>query len=121
MFEAQTETVSPKYPLYPYQRQVLGDLMFSVHNERTGILNVMLNIHHPVYEFLKVIEEEAEKSGNKLARRAALGLITMLLSWGNMENQIENPQRKRRVQNIAIDWGLQVSEVLELLNKKGVD
>lgn len=101
--------------------QLPGDLMFSVHNERTGVLNVMLNIHHPVYEFLKVIEEEAEKSGNKLARRAALGIITMLLSWGNMENQIENPQRKRRVQNVAIDWGLQVSEVLELLNKKDVD
>ena len=27
MFEAQTETVSPKYPLYPYQRQVLGDIL----------------------------------------------------------------------------------------------
>ncbi len=25
--ETQTETVSPKYPLYPYQRQVLGDLL----------------------------------------------------------------------------------------------
>ena len=27
MFEAQTETVSPKYPLYPYQRQVLTDIL----------------------------------------------------------------------------------------------
>ena len=27
MFEAQTETVSPKYPLYPYQRQVLADIL----------------------------------------------------------------------------------------------
>lgn len=100
--------------------QLPGDLMFSVHNESTGVLNVMLNIHHPVYEFLKVIEEEAEKSGNRVARRAALGIVILLLSWGDMENQIENPQSKRRVQNIAIDWGRQVSEVLELLNKKGV-
>ena len=27
MFETQTETVSPKYPLYPYQRQVLADIL----------------------------------------------------------------------------------------------
>ena len=30
MFETQTETVSPKYPLYPYQRQVLGDILHAL-------------------------------------------------------------------------------------------
>ena len=100
--------------------QLSGGQMFSVHNENTGVLNVKLNIHHPVYEFLRVIEEEAEESGNKVARRAALGIITMLLSWGSMENQIINPERRSRVQDVAIDWGRQVSEVLRLLNERSV-
>ena len=99
--------------------QLAGNQMFSVQRQG-GVLNVRLNIHHPVYAFLEVIREEAEESGNEVARRAALGVITMLLAWARMEDQIENDGRRRRVQDIATDWGRQVNEVLSLLNQSDV-
>lgn len=40
-FEAETETVHPKYPLYPYQRQVLGDIFRALSSpERRAIAHL---------------------------------------------------------------------------------
>ena len=99
--------------------QLDGNQMFSV-RRRGAVLNVRLNIHHPVYQFLEVIKKEAEQSGNEVARRAALGIIAMLLSWGRMEDGIELTTRRREVQDIATNWGRQVNEVLRLLNERNL-
>ena len=99
--------------------QLDGNQMFSV-RRRGAVLDVRLNIHHPVYQFLEVIKKEAEQSGNEVARRAALGIIAMLLSWGRMEDGIELTARRREVQDIATNWGRQVSEVLRLLNERNL-
>ena len=61
--------------------QLAGSQMFSFVS-RGGVLNMSLNIYHPIYRFLQVIEEEAAGSGNEVARRAAVGILAMLLSWG---------------------------------------
>ena len=68
--------------------QLAGSQMFSFVSSG-GVLNMSLNIHHPIYRFLQVIETEAEQSDNEVARRAVVGILAMLLSWGRMEEDIE--------------------------------
>ena len=95
--------------------QLPGDLMFSFVSSG-GVLNMSLNIHHPIYRFLQVIEDEAAESGNEVARKAAVGILAMLLSWGRMEDDIDDDELRRNVQNRAIHWGSMVSGVLSDLN-----
>ena len=91
--------------------QLTGSQMFSFVS-RGGVLNMSLNIHHPIYKFLQVIEVEAAESGNEVARRAAVGILAMLLSWGRMEDDIDRDDIRLQVQDRAIHWGRMVSGVL---------
>ena len=95
--------------------QLTGSQMFSFVS-RGGVLNMSLNIHHPIYKFLQVIETEAAESGNEVARRAAVGILAMLLSWGRMEDDIDRDDIRLQVQDRAIHWGRMVSGVLSDLN-----
>ena len=95
--------------------QLAGSQMFSFVS-RGGVLNMSLNIHHPIYRFLQVIEAEAAESGNEVARRAAVGILAMLLSWGRMEDDIDRDDIRLQVQDRAIHWGRMVSGVLSDLN-----
>lgn len=95
--------------------QLSGSQMFSFVS-KGGVLNMSLNIHHPIYAFLQVIETEAAESGNEVARRAAVGILAMLLSWGRMEEDIERDDIRREVQDRALHWGRMVSGVLSDLN-----
>ena len=95
--------------------QLGGSQMFSFVSQG-GVLNMSLNIHHPIYQFLQVIEQEAAESGNEVARRAAVGILAMLLSWGRMEDDIERDDIRIQVQDRAMHWGRMVSGVLQDLN-----
>ena len=95
--------------------QLTGSQMFSFIS-RGGVLNMRLNIHHPIYRFLQVIEKDAAESGNEVARKAAIGILAMLLSWGRMEDDIERPDIRIQVQDRATHWGKMVSGVLRDLN-----
>ena len=95
--------------------QLTGSQMFSFVS-RGGVLNMRLNIHHPIYSFLQVIENDAAESGNEVARKAAIGILAMLLSWGRMEDDIERPDIRIEVQDRATHWGKMVSGVLKDLN-----
>ena len=95
--------------------QLTGSQMFSFASSG-GVLNMSLNIHHPIYEFLQVIEREAAESDNEVARKAAIGILAMLLSWGRMEDDIELTNLRIEVQNRALHWGRMVSRVLEDLS-----
>ena len=88
-----------------------GYNMFHVANSG-GILFVKLNINHPLYEFLKFLEQDVDEVDNPLAYRAAVGIRTLLLAWGRMEDHIEDGERRMRVQNIASQWGEFASEFL---------
>lgn len=90
--------------------------MFDVNNVG-GVYRIILNTAHPIYEFIRVIEEASDD--NPVARRAAVGIILMLQSWGHMEQQIANPERRRAVENIAHDWGRHVDEFISRLNGEG--
>jgi len=95
--------------------QLTGSQMFSFVSTG-GVLNMRLNIHHPIYRFLQVIENDAAESGNEVARKAAIGILAMLLSWGRMEDDIERPDIRIQVQDRATHWGKMVSGVLRDLN-----
>ena len=95
--------------------QLTGSQMFSFVS-RGGVLNMSLNIHHPIYKFLQVIEAEAAESGSEVARRAAVGILAMLLSWGRMEDDIDRDDIRLQVQDRAIHWGRMVSGVLSDLS-----
>ena len=97
--------------------QLTGSQMFSFVS-RGGVLNMSLNIHHPIYKFLQVIETEAAESDNEVARRAAVGILAMLLSWGRMEDDIDRDDIRLQVQDRAIHWGRMVSGVLSDLNSE---
>ena len=100
--------------------QLTGSQMFSFVS-RGGVLNMSLNIHHPIYRFLQVIEREAAESANEVARRAAVGILAMLLSWGRMEDDIDRDDIRLQVQDRAIHWGRMVSGVLNDLNADETD
>lgn len=93
-----------------------GFQMFSVRNAG-GILFVNLNINHQLYDFLKILEEDAQEKDNPAAYKAAVGIRTLLLAWGRMEDHIETSERRQRVQQIASQWGEQASDVLRQLNQ----
>ena len=94
--------------------QLPGDQMFNFVSSG-GVLNMNLNIYHPVYRFIDLIETEADASGNDVARRAAVGILAMLLSWGRMEDDIHDADIRRQVQTRALRWGEFVSRVLKEL------
>ena len=95
--------------------ELTGNQMFSVAS-RGGILNVSLNVHHPMYEFVNIIEKETEENQNPVARRAAVAIIAMILSWARMEDEIERNDKRLEFQDIATNWGRMMSKVLQILN-----
>ena len=101
------------FNIIPYP--LSGSQMFSF-GSSGGVLNMTLNIQHPIYEFLQVIETAAAESGNEVAATAAVGILAMLLSWGRMEEDIEADHIRQEVQDRALYWGRMVSGVLGDLN-----
>ena len=80
-----------------------------------GILNVQLNINHAIYEFIRVIEDEALQEGNEVARRAAVGIQVLLLAWARMEDEIEIDDKRMEFQHTGDRWGHMVHRVLNNL------
>ena len=90
------------FNIIPYP--LSGSQMFSF-GSSGGVLNMTLNIQHPIYEFLQVIETAAAESGNEVAATASVGILAMLLSWGRMEEDIEADHIRQEVQDRALYWG----------------
>ena len=91
-----------------------GFEMFKVVS-RGGILNVQLNINHAVYDFIRVIEDEALQTGNETIRRSAIGIQVLLLAWARMEDEIEMDDRRMEFQDTGLNWGKMVHRVLRNL------
>ena len=85
---------------------------------RGGVLFLGLNINHQLYDFLRILEQDALENDNPVARKAAVGIRTVLLAWGRMEDHIEDSERKQRIQQIASQWGEQANDVLRQLNEQ---
>ena len=96
--------------------QVDGYRMFSVRGAG-GVLNVRLNIHNNIYELINQIDWEAEENGNEVARKAAIVIRAMILSWARMEDGTEDRDRRMELQGLSERWGRAVHHVLEELGQ----
>ena len=83
-----------------------------------GVLTMRLNIHHPIYEFIQGIEGDA--FANPVSERTAVGILSMLLSWGRMEDDIEQAAVRMEVQERARAWGRMVAAILKNINQDQV-
>ena len=93
-----------------------GFQMFRVRNEG-GVLRVILNMDHPIHDFIRMFEEHAKSDLTDPVRKAGLGIILMLMSWGRMEDQIELRAERQAVQEIAMRWGKHVDEFINTLTE----
>ena len=91
--------------------ELSGFQMFSV-KSRGGVLIVTLNVKHGLHEFLKVLESHDDEA---LAHEGAVAILTLLLAWARMEDQIERDDERLEVQDIAMRWGRQARDVLNQL------
>ena len=92
--------------------------MYSV-TRKGGMLHVNLNINHPIYEFLNIIEREVGTEGNEVARKAAVSIETMLLAWARMEDGIELEDARMEFQDTCAKWGRMMANVLDRLGATG--
>lgn len=94
-----------------------GFQVYSV-TSRGGVLLVNLNINHPIYEFLNIIERQADTEGNEVARKAAVSIETMLLAWAKMEDGMEDETTRMNFQDTCQRWGRMMAD---MLNRMGAD
>lgn len=86
---------------------------------RGGVLLVKLNINHPIYEFLNIIEREVGTEGNEVARKAAVSIETMLLAWARMEDGMENESARMDFQDTCLRWGRIMADMLKRMGADG--
>ena len=94
--------------------RLAGSQMFSV-NSDFGTLNISLNIWHPMYELLKVLEDSATERNDDELGRACMTLRLLFCSWASMEDQVQNENERRRIQNVALNWGLHADRMMSAL------
>ena len=86
------------------QRKLYGHQMFGVDNIN-GVLVVSLNINHELSDFLDVLEEQSEDLDDRLARRAAVALRTLLLAWARLQDETAENRDRAELEHIAVQWG----------------
>lgn len=86
---------------------------------RGGVLLVNLNINHPIYEFLNIIEREVDTEGNEVARKAAVSIETMLLAWAKMEDGMEDETTRMDFQDTCLRWGRMMADMLKRMGADG--
>ena len=98
--------------------ELSGYQVYSVAS-RGGVLLVKLNIRHPIYEFLNIIEREVGTEGNEVARKAAVSIETMLLAWARMEDGMENESARMDFQDTCLRWGRMMADMLKRMGADG--
>ena len=99
--------------------QLDGFKMFNVRSNQ-GILHINLNINHPIYGWLKHIEDCLDENIDESdpAFQASVAIRLLLLSWARMEDQTESNRERMHIQTIEMHWGLQVDKVINRLREK---
>ena len=88
-----------------HEKKLPGDYMFSVDNV-DGVLVVSLNIEHELHEFLEVLEHHTDDGlEDPWARRAAVGIRTLLLAWARLEDGVDDRAKRRDLQRVTAEWG----------------
>ncbi len=99
--------------------QLDGSQIFRVRSKH-GVLNIELNTEHPIYDLLKHIEGRLDENGdeNDPAFQSIVAIRLLLSSWARMEDQTESDAERRRIQDIAINWGRQVDKAISQLRDR---
>ena len=85
-----------------------GYQMFSV-KSRGGVLIVLLNINHRLYQYLQILEG---LEGNQVAHQDAVAILTLVLAWARMEDEITREDERKETEHTAMQWGRQAEEFL---------
>ena len=93
------------------QRKLYGHQMFGVDLVK-GVLVVSLNINHPLFDFLDVLEDQIADLDDPLARRAAVALRTLLLAWARLQDETAEDLHRAELEHIAVQWGRQARNFL---------
>lgn len=99
--------------------QLDGYQMFNVRSNH-GVLHINLNTDHPIYDFLKHIEDDLGKNVNEghPTFQASVAIRLLLSSWARMEDQTESREERTRIQDISMRWGRQVDKVIDRLRER---
>ena len=92
-----------------------GSSFFSIDNVG-GILRIKINSNHRAYKNLLLLTEHGNNEGLSDKERLSLthdGLRLLIASWARYEDLIDNPDKRRRVQDIRYDWGRELDLFLE--------
>ena len=92
-----------------------GSNFFSIENVG-GILRIKINSNHRAYKNLLLLTERGDSKGLSDKERLSLthdGLRLLIASWARYEDLIDNPDKRRRVQDIRHDWGRELDLFLE--------
>ncbi len=93
--------------------QVSGYSIFDVRSSK-GILHLTLNMDHPVYDYLNVIEQDIRENAdeNSPEFKAAVAIRLLLLCWARMEDQAATREERMQIQDIAAKWGRHVDRAV---------
>ena len=99
--------------------QLDGSQIFRVRSKH-GVLHIELNTDHPIYDLLKHVEGRLDENGDESdpAFQSIVAVRLLLSSWARMEDQTESDTERRRIQDIAINWGRQVDKVITQLRDR---
>ena len=99
--------------------QLDGYQIFNVRSNQ-AVLHINLNTDHPIYDLIKHIEGRLDESRDESdpAFQAIVAIRLLLSSWARMEDQTESDADRRRIQDIAINWGRQVDKVINQLRER---
>ena len=99
--------------------QLDGYQMFNVRSNQ-GILHINLNTDHPIYNFLKHVENHLDENvdENDPAYQATVAIMLLLSSWARMEDQTESREERTRIQHTAMNWGRQVGKAIDQLRDR---
>ena len=85
-----------------------GYYMFNV-DRRKGFLIVQLNINHDLYRYIQFLEDQ---KGDQTAHTDAVALLTLLLGWARMEDEIDRDDVRKDAQHTASEWGREATRFL---------
>ena len=99
--------------------QLDGSQIFRVRSKH-GVLHIELNTDHPIYDLLRHVEGQLNENGSESdpAFQSIVAIRLLLSSWARMEDQTESDVERRRIQDIAINWGRQVDKVITQLRDR---
>ncbi len=99
--------------------QLDGYQIFNVRSNQ-GVLHINLNTDHPIYDFLKHIEDDLPEDAdeNDPAFQASVAIRLLLSSWARMEDQTESREDRIYIQHIAVNWGRQVDKAISQLRDR---